>query len=266
MQIGDRKLYFSGRRIHTKGGTEYAAIQTKDGRISRGVDRAYVEEFSKRSQPAMAVERALQEEMQIADVAKKYDEIKREANGSLGWWPLLAGGAIRSALMGEEPKDWDLYVDVRTNSVDGHDSGETAEEEDGIEFHKQLAEKFDAIAAPAPEEYQIHGLAPAGHFIIAGVDCNVILFDREVISKPTENFDFISSTGMYTGSHFENLDEVAGDIARGVLRINNHNLNKKQVNSSLGRIEKFKERYGWELDTEAKAQFLRWRGEFYLLD
>lgn len=61
MTIGDRKLYFSGRRIQTKGGTEYAAIQTKDGRISRGVDRAYVEEFSKRSQPAMAVERAFQE-------------------------------------------------------------------------------------------------------------------------------------------------------------------------------------------------------------
>lgn len=59
-----RKLYFSGRRLVTKGGKEYAAIMDKHGRISRGEDRAYVEEFSKRSQPAQAVERAFQEALE----------------------------------------------------------------------------------------------------------------------------------------------------------------------------------------------------------
>ena len=59
-----KRLYFSGRRLRTSSGKEYVAIQAKDGRISRGVDGAYVESFGNRSQPAKAVEAAFQEALE----------------------------------------------------------------------------------------------------------------------------------------------------------------------------------------------------------
>ena len=196
----------------------------------------------------------------IRDVRGVYQRVYSETKGLLGNWPVLAGGAVRSALMGEEPKDWDFYV----NSAYLYDS---VGEDEAKAYHKRIAEKFDAIAPPAPEEYHIHGLAPAGHFIIGGVDCNVILYDSSVIGDdPTKNFDFTCCIGSFTGHRFHNLDVVAGAISSGTLSLHNRKLAKRQVISSLGRVKKFKERYGWELDDESNAQFLRWRGEHYLLE
>ena len=55
----DPVVVISGRRI-VAGGKEYAIVTDKRGRISRGIDRAYVEEFPSRSQPAQALEREFQ--------------------------------------------------------------------------------------------------------------------------------------------------------------------------------------------------------------
>lgn len=63
MMVGEKKLYFSGRRLSTKGGKEFCAIMTKDGRISRGVDRAYVESFGNRPPLGRAVEAAFQDDI-----------------------------------------------------------------------------------------------------------------------------------------------------------------------------------------------------------
>lgn len=67
MMIGDRKLYFSGRRIQA-GGKEYAVIMDKHGRISRGIDLACVETFGNRSQPAKALEQAFHEALEGGDI------------------------------------------------------------------------------------------------------------------------------------------------------------------------------------------------------
>lgn len=65
-----RRIYFSGRTIKA-GGKEYAIIADKHGRISRGVDRAYVEAFSTRSQPAQALEREFQARLEGGSITEE---------------------------------------------------------------------------------------------------------------------------------------------------------------------------------------------------
>lgn len=201
--------------------------------------------------------------MNIIDVARKYHDIKAEGGGLLGYWPLLAGGAIRDALMGLDPKDFDLYIPLE--AADGKNYGE-ASMEAAVHFSKAAAEKFKMISPPAPEEYHINGIAPAGHYEIAGVDCNLILWDRGLFPDVTANFDYTCCIGAYTGGKFRNLDAVATAIASGQLYLNNRNLNRNQIRSTIHMAEKFMERYGWTTGEETKSQILIWRGENYIFD
>lgn len=180
----------------------------------------------------------------LSDIVDVYNTVKSQAVQYVGYWPILAGGAVRDVLAGSEPRDWDFYVNAPLATLEAAD-----------QFYDTCG--LAGSARPSTDEYY-NGLVSAGHYNVNGLDINIVLVGPSRQWAVADQFDLVSSLGQYNG-HFSNLDAVAEEIANRRISINFLPQSARQSRSTIKRIAMLHDRYGWSPTEDCREDILRMR-------